>query len=444
MSLIKIFDALGRIESTSGRNAKVAILEDLIKDHACREGLAQIVLYTMNPFFTYRVSSVDTVGMTPIFDVMMGDENLSKSWFFIRSVLDKLRERTVDLAAGRQQLNQMIGMLPEVYAVWFKRIVARDLKIGIASWDKWFKGMIPDVNPMLCNPWNGEIHGMYYAEPKLDGLRAVGIVNEKSEVIWVSRNGKELYNTSMIDNEIAALGLTNMVLDGEFAADTFGESMSITKTMTPHPKQSKLRLQLFDLLTLDEWNNRKCDVTTRERKGRIMDAFGDNTTDSKIVQVPYYMVHSQEEVNLALDTHVSAGYEGTVLKDINAYYEFNRSDSWQKVKPTETADLTIYGIEEGSNRNEGSTGALKVRGVATYKGKQYEIDTKVGTGLKDTDRAHFWSLAQAGQLEGRTVEVKFQDVTVANLSSGTGRPSDVYALRFPVFIREREDKAGVL
>lgn len=439
MITTQVFSLFEKLEKTSGRNAKVALLDEFCKSDALKARLAQIVWYTYNPFVTFRISSIDTVGVQPLY-TEVSPTTLEETWTRFTYFLDGLRLRTMSVADGRQGLSKVVGSLPHHEQNWFKRIVTRDLKIGIASWDKWFPSLLPRVSPMLCSPWNGEISKPCIVEPKLDGLRAIGVVNGQSETQWLSRNGKELYNTSHIDESIKKLGLRNVVLDGEFDAGTFGESMSITKSQAPHKNAEKLRLYLFDMLDEQAWYKKTSSDTTVVRKERIADTF--KQTSSNVVVVPYVHASSSQQVLEVFDQHVAAGYEGSIIKDAEAPYICDdRSELWQKIKPTETADMTVYDIEEGTGRNEKRCGALKVRGIVTYKSKQYEIDTRVGTGFSDSDREKFWNMALSNTLNGTVIEVRFQDVTVANLSAASARTTaDNYSLRFPVFLRVREDK----
>lgn len=62
---------------------------------------------------------------------------------------------------------------------------------------------------------------------------------------------------------------------------------------------------------------------------------------------------------------------------------------------------------------------------------EYEGNTvNVGSGYTDAQRVSFW--ADKNDLINRTIEVQFQEKT----TNEDGKPS----LRFPVFIRVRDDK----
>jgi DNA ligase-1 len=443
MAVNQIFATFERIGATSGRLEKVALLTQLMANPEDKELLGEIVQYTYNPFWQYRITVSLPSPSSKLSSVeVVSDVNSNQIWALIKSHLDLMKSRKLTGAAARIAIDSVLIVLPEFYATWIMRIVNRDLKIGLASWDKWFPGMFPKMSPMLCDVWDGKLNGGRLMEPKLDGLRAIGVVDDDGNTTWISRNGKEMWNTELIDQEIKGLGIYNVVLDGEFFAGNFGESMSITKSQSPHKNRERLRFWLFDMLKVDEWNVMKCNRTTMERKSVLHQTFLNGT--NKIVIVPSYMVTTEMEADGFLSGFMEGGFEGAVLKDPDAPYIFDRSGYWAKVKPQQEADLVIYGVEEGEGRLQSAVGAIKVQGKVNYKGRIYEIDTKVGTGLSDAVRNRMWDLHNAGQLVGKTVEIKFQEPTVVNLSSASAADTPVsaaYALRFPVFLRMREDKS---
>jgi DNA ligase-1 len=88
--------------------------------------------------------------------------------------------------------------------------------------------------------------------------------------------------------------------------------------------------------------------------------------------------------------------------------------------------LPVIELEEGTGRNKGRLGALVCRGVDHGK----EISVNVGSGFSDTERDLFWK--QQESIVGRTAEI-LCDVITQN-QDGT------YSLRFPRFVRWRDDK----
>jgi DNA ligase-1 len=128
------------------------------------------------------------------------------------------------------------------------------------------------------------------------------------------------------------------------------------------------------------------------------------------------------------EASVEQGYEGIMIKNLDAPYICKRSDSWMKWKPTITVDLTIVGFEEGTGRNAGRLGAIIYEGVDNER----NIRVNVGTGYSDKDRDEFW--AARDRLLGVVGEVQADAVTQNQDGS--------YSLRFPRHVRFRGFEPG--
>ena len=122
---------------------------------------------------------------------------------------------------------------------------------------------------------------------------------------------------------------------------------------------------------------------------------------------------------------VQGGYEGIMIKDVDAPYECKRSHAWLKLKPFIEVSLEVKDVEEGTGRNEGKLGALVCEGIDDGR----NIKVNVGSGLSDSDRDTFW--IHRSRLPGNIVEVRADAITKNQDSD------DTYSLRFPRFMRFR-------
>jgi len=125
---------------------------------------------------------------------------------------------------------------------------------------------------------------------------------------------------------------------------------------------------------------------------------------------------------------VDGGYEGVMIKDIDAPYECKRTHAWLKAKPFIEVTLEVTDIEEGTGRNEGRLGAFVCEGVDDDR----HIAVNVGSGFTDANRDDFWN--HRDSVKGNLVEVRADAIT--QNQDGT------YSLRFPRFKTFRGFEVG--
>jgi DNA ligase-1 len=125
---------------------------------------------------------------------------------------------------------------------------------------------------------------------------------------------------------------------------------------------------------------------------------------------------------------VLAGFEGVMIKDLDAPYVCNRNTFWLKWKPTITIDLEVVDFEEGTGKNAGRLGAVIFSGSDNGR----DITVSVGSGWSDDDRDYIW--ANRSEFTGRIGEI-IADAVSKN-KNGT------YSLRFPRMNRWRDVFTG--
>ncbi len=123
---------------------------------------------------------------------------------------------------------------------------------------------------------------------------------------------------------------------------------------------------------------------------------------------------------------IENGYEGLMLKSLDAPYECKRTTAWLKLKPVIEVSLRVVSTEEGTGRNLGKMGALVCEGEDDGK----LIRVNVGSGFSDQQREDFWNC----RADGHIVEVRADAITQNQDGS--------YSLRFPRFVRFRGFEPG--
>lgn len=332
---------------------------------------------------------------------------------------------------------------------WYRRILIKDMRAGFSETtvNKMVKQAgkpeysIPLFECMLAHDGANhekKIAGKKLLEPKLDGVRVITIINADNKTATMySRNGKVLENFGHITAALEAninLFDRSMVLDGEMVSSSFQALMKQVHRKSD-AETSDARLMLFDILPLSEFQKGKSVLGQKRRSNLLRSMKSVFDTVGSIDIIPQIEIDLEDYVGeLQFKQYnkeaIEAGYEGIMIKDVDAIYECKRSVSWLKQKPFIEVSLTVVAVEEGTGKNEGRLGALICEGEDDGK----KIQVNVGSGLTDDQRKEFWADQQ--DLLGQVVEIR-ADAATLNQDS-----SDLYSLRFPRFLRFRGFKAG--
>ena len=330
---------------------------------------------------------------------------------------------------------------------WYRRILIKDLRCGVSekTVNKVLKGTaikpVPVFDCMLAHDGANhekKIQGKKLLEPKLDGVRVLTIINmDNRTVTQYTRNGKLLENFSHITEALEANiddFERSCVLDGEMVSTSFQALMKQVHRKDD-VKASDAVLMLFDMLPLSEFQAGKSVLGQRRRSNLLQSFKGIFDKCGNIGVVPQEEVDLNEYAGELLfkeynKNAIDSGYEGIMIKDVDAKYECKRSASWLKQKPFIEVSLTVTAVEEGTGRNQGKLGALVCEGVDDGK----RIVVNVGSGFTDSDREEYWMGKES--MVGQVVEVR-ADAATKNQDS-----EDVYSLRFPRFLRFRGFSAG--
>ena len=404
------FDILDTIEKVSSRNTKIELLQNL-KENEFSKWYFETVFH---PFLTY--------GVTPR-EVGIYNRGIAKVNFqYLKELRAELADRKISGNDAREIVEGTISTGDGQFNKWIKRMWERDLKAGI-SWvsiEKVFPDLVPVFELQLCSPIKDDtqLDSNWIVQPKFDGLRmVVTVMNGKA--IAQSRNGKELFNVQHILDEILLSEVDNVVIDGELMAKNWNDTQSIAKaSKTVRDNSLELQFHIFDVIPLSEWQSRKGVLTLIQRMDILTKIFY-NKNYKSLIHVNSRSINSSVDAWRWAEEFRKEGYEGAVAKNLNSVYEFDISDYWLKLKFVETLDLEVIDLYEGSGKNAGKLGGFTIR---LPNGETCNC----GGGLTDIQRNEFWKNKNA--MIGKIIEVKFQEKTKDG------------SLRFPVFIKVRDDK----
>jgi DNA ligase-1 len=327
-----------------------------------------------------------------------------------------------------------------------RRVIIKDLRCGISEKTlnkilgktEW---KIPVFTCQLATDSNdhaNKMKGTKRIECKLDGVRVLALCT-KNRVTLYSRNGKIFENfpdiqeqLNRIKHRISLETKGPFVLDGEIVGESFQALMKQAQRKSD-VKTKDMTYYVFDVIPLADfergfWN-------AQQHKRTLMLDINKQEIESEPnlrlmpgMDVDLGTAEGQDVMRRFAEDAVTQGFEGIMIKAVDAPYECKRSSFWMKWKPVMTVDLNIVGFEEGTGRNLGRLGAIICEGVDNDR----NIRVNVGSGLSDADRDEYWH--SRDDLLGRVVEVAADAVTQNQDGS--------YSLRFPRFVRFRGFEQG--
>ena len=429
-----------RLEADNSRLAKEAIILE-----AMEEGLDEFfegVKMALDPLVTFGVKQVPEKAENEVLSAQ------GLSWENFKELADKLIARELTGHAARDAIIlQMNIATAEQWNGFYRRILIKDLRCGCSEKTvnkiakKFPQYTIPTFTCALAHDsanHEKKMVGKKQIEVKLDGVRVLAICRS-GKVELFSRNGKQFHNFPHIIAEIESVLAVkpapyDCVLDGEVMSKDFQDLMKQV-----HRKDGKAAtdsvLHLFDFIPLEDFLKGSWDKKQTDRSNYVKYWVLENEDLLKHVQACEW-----EDVDLSTTegnrrfvelnkTAVDGGYEGVMIKDVDAPYECKRTHAWLKAKPFIEITLTVVDVEEGTGRNEGRLGAVIVEG----EDDGYNYRLNCGSGFTDAQRDEYWT--ERASLIGQLIEIRADARTQS-------QDSETYSLRFPRFKTFRGFQAG--
>ena len=289
-----------------------------------------------------------------------------------------------------------------------------------------------------------ETHGQLAAENKYDGSRFQFHKVGNKCAIYSRRLEEMTASLPDVVEQLKNATTHDVIIDGEVIAILNGKPMPfqtvLRRIRRKHgveeaKEEIELRPCVFDILVCD--GKTLIDLPLKERRAVLEEVMTDFVA-------PQLVSGSAEEIERYYHEALDAGNEGIMLKVLDApYLPGNRGKLWIKIKPeVDTIDLAVTGAEWGEGKRAKVFGSF-VLACQDESGNLLEI-SRVATGIDDAMLSHLYELFKDRIIAEKGKSVTFEpdvifEVGYAELQKSTNYEAG-YALRFPRFVRLRDDK----
>ncbi|MDD1687500.1 ATP-dependent DNA ligase [Methanoregula sp.] len=286
-------------------------------------------------------------------------------------------------------------------------------------------------------------HGELAAEFKYDGSRFQ--FHKKGN--WARLYSRRLEDvTAALPDVIEQLMSAtdhDVILDGEVIAIKGGKPMPFQSVLRRLRRkhdiaEAKEAIEMvpnvFDILYLD--GETLIDLPFSERRKKLVDVV-------TMFIAPQTTSSDQAAIETVYENALAAGHEGIMIKvPASPYTPGQRGKNWIKIKPeVDTLDLAVVGAEWGEGKRAGVFGSFLV--ACQDQGRLITL-SRVATGFSEEQLAEVYEMLKESVIKKTGKEVTFEPSLVIEVGYAELQASTTYeagfALRFPRFIRIRDDK----
>lgn len=413
-------DFLSKMNSSTSSNNKV----ELIKNTS--DFIKEVLHYTYNPYYHFGVSSKLAKKRSDLVD--QNDDDLFH-------MLDKLRRRQITGHNAISAINGFIAKNPDMSDLLFS-ILDKDLKIrcGAKLINKGVPGLIPEFSVALADTFNEKtstkikFEKEWFVSRKLDGVRCLTIIDDVGNISFFSRSGKEFETLDNVKNEIAELGLTSVVLDGEICKFDFKDNTEdfqgiIKEIRRKNHVIDNVTYYLFDMIKLDDFNNKKSSTLFKDRLNQLSNTLNKDFKYLKILeQIP---VKSLNEMNKFIDDFKKDenrnNWEGLIARK-NSFYQGKRSRDILKIKTFHDAEYVVQSVIFGPFRHVKDNVEIEDEMLSAVVIEHKGNLVQVGSGFSIEQRQYYHQYPE--DILGKTITVQYFEESQNQLGE--------YSLRFPV------------
>jgi DNA ligase-1 len=421
-----VWDMVRDLRATSSTIDKQGIIEDYCNHNSAAANFAKkILLYTYHPLWQYNVTS----------DNLKKKNSLrGKSYNNFFDLLDNLKSRKItghdaigavhtfiDSQANKNNIEELIYC-----------IIDKDLKTraGDKIINKAIPDHIPEFSVALADKYEPKLVDWkdgWYVSRKIDGARCIAIVDENGDTSFFSRTGKTFDTLDIVAGGIKALGITNVVFDGELCLvdedgneDFQGIMKQLKKKDHTIPNPS---YKIFDIVSHDEFYSKKGEKNKPYsiRLANLNEVMKKN--ECQCLTVLYQeLIEDDEHFAEWSVTAKNDGWEGLMLR-ADEPYKGKRSKDLLKFKSFFDDEYEVVDVEMGPFRYvlNGKEHEETMLSCVMIKHKEHIV--RVGSGFSIDQRQEFY--CNPCKILGQIITVQYFEET-KNQDGGI-------SLRFPTF-----------
>lgn len=455
--LEKFLEELNKSNST---NAKISVAKEWLDRH---DDLKKLVQYAYDYDKKYWLTKA-TFDKIEASGEGRGITYISPTAFF--DDLDKISAREV----RGYRLVGFVGSMIKKYGIskdLMFQILEKDLKCGMntSNWNKACPGLVKTFEVPLAEKYKDFCDKVSLVSGvlgrKLDGVRTLYFTDTKQ---FFSREGKEFDTLDKLREEISLytnLGIESemkgngYVIDGEVClidSDGKEDFQGIMKEIRRKDHAiSNPKFIIFDVLTKEEFENKKSDVRYEDRMSRLLiiqqgeglekwdyTPMGELHTEQPntlVIRNDMYQSACKEGINVEREKATEKGWEGLIWRSSGGV-ECKRSKGILKVKGFMDDEFEVIDLETSTKQMLIDGRKIDVPCVGNiiikYQGPDgnfYRVG--VGSGMTDAERLEW--LEDPEEIIGKMVTVQY--------FSKTQNQDGSYSLRFPT-LKAIHDKGG--
>jgi DNA ligase-1 len=422
------FDHLGNfvreLRATSSTIDKAEIIEDYTSSNeAGANFIKKILLYTYHPTWQYNVTS----------DNLKKKKHLKSknSYKNIFDLLDDLKGRAITGHDAISAVNSFTDTHPE-HEELIHCIIDKDLKTraGDKIINKAIPNHIPEFSVALADKYEPKLVDWkedWYVSRKIDGARCIAIVDAFGNTTFFSRTGKTFDTLDVVAGGIKALGVTNVVFDGELCLvdedgneDFQGIMKQLKKKDHTIPNPS---YKIFDIISHDEFYSKKGDKNRPYsiRYANLCAVMQPNECPCLTV-LEQEVIRNDDHFNEWIAKSTKEKYEGLMLR-ADEPYKGKRSKDLLKYKSFFDDEYEVIDTEMGPFRyvKDGAEHEETMLSCVMINHKDYTV--RVGSGFSIEQRQEFYKNPK--KILGKQITVQYFEET-KNQDGGL-------SLRFPTF-----------